>query len=246
MLAFLPYPRHLFDADVDALFSPCPSPHGCRARPGAARGVLAPSGSMQLTREGDCYVVSAALPGVRPDEISCVEVVGNRTVRLEVTKKRPRAAPAAPKAPAPKAPAPDTTTPSSDADEAVVIEDPASTAATIDSAAAEEPIEAIVVLDQTLALPQPVDTAGITCTYQNGLLRIQVPIVAPALGDDHRGRRNESCRARAAAQGAADQGTRGPAGAALGQDRRTSRVPDPPPRPRHRMSSDPRQASALA
>ena len=67
MLAFLPYPRHLFDADVDALFSPCPSPHGCRARPGAARGVLAPSGSMQLTREGDCYVVSAALPGVRPD-----------------------------------------------------------------------------------------------------------------------------------------------------------------------------------
>ena len=186
MLAFLPYPRHLFDADVDALFSPCPSPHGCRARPGAARGVLAPSGSMQLTREGDCYVVSAALPGVRPDEISCVEVVGNRTVRLEVTKKRPRAAPAAPKAPAPKAPAPDTTTPSSDADEAVVIEDPASTAATIDSAAAEEPIEAIVVLDQTLALPQPVDTAGITCTYQNGLLRIQVPIVTPALGDDHR------------------------------------------------------------
>ena len=109
MLAFLPYPRHLFDADVDALFSPCPSPHGCRARPGAARGVLAPSGSMQLTREGDCYVVSAALPGVRPDEISCVEVVGNRTVRLEVTKKRPRAAPAAPKAPAPKAPAPDAT-----------------------------------------------------------------------------------------------------------------------------------------
>jgi hypothetical protein len=141
---------------------------------------------MQLAREGDCYVVSAALPGVRPDEISCVEVVGNRTVRLEVTKKRPRAAPAAPKAPAPKAPAPDATAPSSDSDEPVVVEDPASTAATIDSAAAEEPLEAIVVLDQMLALPQPVDTAGITCTYQNGLLRIQVPIVAPALGDDHR------------------------------------------------------------
>ena len=181
MLAFLPYPRHVFDADADALFAPCPSPRGCRARPSAARGALVPSGSMQLAREGDCYVVSAALPGVRPDEISCVEVVGNRTVRLEVTKKRPRAAPAAP-----KAPAPDTTAPSSDADEAVVVEDPASTAATIDSAAAEEPLEAIVVLDQRLALPQPVDTAGITCTYQNGLLRIQVPIVAPALGDDHR------------------------------------------------------------
>jgi HSP20 family molecular chaperone IbpA len=186
MLAFLPYPRHLFDADADALFAPCPSPRGCRARPSAARGALVPSGSMQLAREGDCYVVSAALPGVRPDEISCVEVVGNRTVRLEVTKKRPRAAPAAPKAPAPKAPSPDATAPSSDSDEPVVVDDPASTAATIDSAAAEEPLEAIVVLDQMLALPQPVDTAGITCTYQNGLLRIQVPIVAPALGDDHR------------------------------------------------------------
>lgn len=180
MLAFLPYPRHLFDADPDALFAPC------SARPGAARGVLAPSGSMQLAREGDCYVVSAALPGVRPDEISCVEVVGNRTVRLEVTKKRPRAAPAAPKALAPKPPAPDAAAPSSDADEPVVVEDAASTATTIDSAAEEEPLEAIVVLDQMLSLPQPVDTAGITCTYQNGLLRIQVPIVAPALGDDHR------------------------------------------------------------
>ena len=181
MLAFLPHPRHLFDADADALFAPFPSPRGCRARPGAARGALAPSGSMQLTREGDCYVVSAALPGVRPDEISCVEVVGNRTVRLEVTKKRPRAAHGAP-----KASAPDAAAPSSDADEPVVVEDSASTASMMDSAAAEEPLEAIVVLDQMLSLPQPVDTAGITCTYQNGLLRIQVPIVAPALGDDHR------------------------------------------------------------
>ena len=186
MLAFLPHPRHPFDADADALFAPFPSPRGCRARPSTSRDALAPSGSMQLTREGDCYVVSAALPGVRPDEISCVEVVGNRTVRLEVTKKRPRAAPAAPKALAPKPPAPDAAAPSSDADEPVVVEDAASTATTIDSAAEEEPLEAIVVLDQMLSLPQPVDTAGITCTYQNGLLRIQVPIVAPALGDDHR------------------------------------------------------------
>ena len=54
------------------------------------------------------------------------------------------------------------------------------------AAAEEEPHEAVVVLDQQLTLPQPVDTAGITCTYRDGLLRIQVPIVAPALGDDHR------------------------------------------------------------
>lgn len=182
MLAFMPYPRHLFDTDANAVFAPCPSLRGCRA----VSSALAPSGSMQLTREGDCYVVSAALPGVRPDEISCVEVVGNRTVRLEVTQKRRRAAPDAPRAPAPKAPTPDAAAPGSDADEPVVVEDPTLNAAMTENAAAEEKLEAIVVMDQTLALPQPVDTAGITCTYQDGLLRVQVPIVAPALGDDHR------------------------------------------------------------
>ena len=98
MLAFLPHPRHFFDADADdrdALFGALPA-RGCRARAIGARAALAPSGSMQLAREGDCYIISAALPGVRPEEISCIEVVGNRAVRLEVKKTRPRAAPAAP------------------------------------------------------------------------------------------------------------------------------------------------------
>ena len=200
MLAFLPHPRHFFDADADdrdALFGALPA-RGCRARAIGARAALAPSGSMQLAREGDCYIISAALPGVRPEEISCIEVVGNRTVRLEVKKTRPRAAPAAP-APAAHVEAPAAhTAPEAPAsgggtEEPVVVEDPASAAgggdaatATTDRAAAEEPPEAVVVLDQQLTLPQPVDTAGITCTYRDGLLRIQVPIVAPALGDDHR------------------------------------------------------------
>jgi HSP20 family molecular chaperone IbpA len=199
MIAFLPHPRHFFDADADdadALFGALPA-RGCRARAIGARAALAPSGSMQLAREGDCYIISAALPGARPEEISCIEVVGNRTVRLEVKKTRPRAAPAAP-APAAhvEAPAahtaPEAPASGGDAEEPVVVEDPASAAgggdaaeATTDRAAAEEPPEA-VVLDQQLTLPQPVDTAGITCTYRDGLLRIQVPIVAPALGDDHR------------------------------------------------------------
>ena len=200
MLAFLPHPRHFFDADADdadALFGALPA-RGCRARAIRARAALTPSGSMQLAREGDCYIISAALPGVRPEEISCIEVVGNRTVRLEVKKTRPRAAPAAP-APAAHVEAPAAhTAPEAPAsgggtEEPVVVEDPASAAgggdaatATTDRAAAEEPPEAVVVLDQQLTLPQPVDTAGITCTYRDGLLRIQVPIVAPALGDDHR------------------------------------------------------------
>ena len=200
MIAFLPHPRHFFDADADdadALFGALPA-RGGRARAIGARAALAPSGSMQLAREGDCYIISAALPGVRPEEISCIEVVGNRTVRLEVKKTRPRAAPAAP-APAAHVEVPTAhTAPEAPAsgggtEEPVVVEDPASAAgggdaatATTDRAAAEEPPEAVVVLDQQLTLPQPVDTAGITCTYRDGLLRIQVPIVAPALGDDHR------------------------------------------------------------
>ena len=97
MIAFLPHPRHFFDADADdadALFGALPA-RGCRARAIGARAALAPSGSMQLAREGDCYIISAALPGVRPEEISCIEVVGNRAVRLEVKKTRPRAAAAA-------------------------------------------------------------------------------------------------------------------------------------------------------
>ena len=192
MLAFMPHPRHFFDADAedaDALFGAFPA-RGCRARASGAGAALVPSGSMQLVREGDCYVVSAALPGVRPEEISCIEVVGNRTVRLEVKKTRPRAAQAS--CPKPEAPAP-----GDDAEEPVVVEDPTSAAGAAggsDSAAAstdraaeeEQQTEAVVVLDQQLTLPQPVDTAGITCTYQDGLLRIKVPIEAPDLGDDHR------------------------------------------------------------
>ena len=40
--------------------------------------------------------------------------------------------------------------------------------------------EMVVILEKMLTLPQPVDDAGITCSYSDGLLRIEIPIVAPA------------------------------------------------------------------
>ena len=99
-------------------------------------------------------------------------------------------------------PASEAQPPAADHDATVVVEpvdasneEPvaATTDSVADSTAAEsecknkaETDESVVVLDTQLTLPQPVDTSGITCSYQDGLLRIHVPIVAPALGEEHR------------------------------------------------------------
>jgi len=37
----------------------------------------------------------------------------------------------------------------------------------------------VVILEKSLTLPQPVDDTGITCSYSDGLVRIEIPIVAP-------------------------------------------------------------------
>ena len=50
---------------------------------------------------------------------------------------------------------------------------------------AEPETTSVVVLNTTLALPQPVAADGITCSYQDGLLRIEVPIASPTLDKDH-------------------------------------------------------------
>jgi len=79
----------------------------------------------------------------------------------------------------------------------VVVESQSSAAADPDSAPSTEPAmaapcvaaadpTAIVVMDKLLTLPQLVDGAGITCSYQDGLLRIVVPMAAPTLDDEHR------------------------------------------------------------
>jgi hypothetical protein len=47
-------------------------------------------------------------------------------------------------------------------------------------------MESVVVMERSVNLPQLVDSCGITCTYQDGLLRIEIPIQAPSLDDEHR------------------------------------------------------------
>ena len=44
----------------------------------------------------------------------------------------------------------------------------------------KEEVEMVVVFDKSLTLPRPVDDAGISCTYDEGLLRIEIPFTAPA------------------------------------------------------------------
>jgi hypothetical protein len=62
-------------------------------------------------------------------------------------------------------------------------------AAAAQAAAAQEDkdsqVQLVVVLDKSIALPQPVDEAGIACSYQDGLLRIVIPIAAPALDTEN-------------------------------------------------------------
>ena len=78
-----------------------------------------------------------------------------------------------------------------------MVESQSSAAADPDSAPSTEPAmaapcvaaadpTAIVVMDKLLTLPQLVDGAGITCSYQDGLLRIVVPMAPPTLDDEHR------------------------------------------------------------
>ena len=208
MLAFLHQPRHLVDAEAlpAGLFGAqaCPAiMRGCMAQ--CAKG-LVPAGSMQLTRSQDAYTVSAALPGVKAEEISRIEVIGNRTIHVQVQQQRapiarpPASASAAATSrvdAAQKSADAATKTPEQEPEEIVVVEAPASadpaahSAAAAAAAAAEsEPEQAapepVIVVDAQLTLPQPVDTAGITCSYQDGLLRIHVPIVAPGPDEEHR------------------------------------------------------------
>lgn len=74
-------------------------------------------------------------------------------------------------------------------DEVIGAEADVAPAAAAQAAAAQEDLDSqlqlVVVLDKSIALPQPVDEAGIACTYQYGLLRIVIPIAAPALDTEH-------------------------------------------------------------
>ena len=204
MLALLHNPRTLFESHFDAeavsdhLFAQYPRAGGCRPRCDLAHG-FAQSGAMHLAREADAYIVTAALPGVKAAEISRIELVGNRTIHLEVKKPVIGAYKVEP--PAKLAPANSATATASAAapdllEEVVVVESQSSAADNAPSTGTEPAMAApcvaaanptaVVVMDKSLTLPQLVDGAGITCSYQDGLLRIVVPMAAPTLDDEHR------------------------------------------------------------
>lgn len=193
MLALLHHPRYLFDTEAlsDHIFTDYPDP--CGVRWGRAAN-FAPSGALQLAREGDKFIVSAALPGIKAEEISRIELVGNQQIHLEVKKTLKVDNPAdfasanagpAHAAPADAAPA--------DQEEVVIVESKAAAESAVaeappasqESAPVEPQTHSIIVLDKTLTLPQPVAADGITCSYQDGLLRIEVPIVAPTIDSEH-------------------------------------------------------------
>lgn len=45
--------------------------------------------------------------------------------------------------------------------------------------------ENVLLIDTSLTLPQTVDASGITCLYEDGLLRIEIPIVPPGPDYEH-------------------------------------------------------------
>lgn len=172
MLALLHHPRTLFEGHFDAeavsdhLFAEYPRNGVCR--------------HLHLSRETGAYIVTAALPGIRAEEISRIELVGNRILHLEVRKKidKPTADPTKPAAAEKAGTVVDAAAPAPDLlpEEVVVVESESSTPES----------ESVVVMDKSLTLPQLVDGAGIACSYQDGLLRIVVPMAAPTLDDEHR------------------------------------------------------------
>jgi len=195
----------------------------CCAMPLSSTGVL------QLAREQDSFIVTAATPGIKLENVS-LELVGQRTLRLRVMQ--PWTTPPAAKSAAAAVPEgtaalehvalPDETAPirtnGTAADKAGVPADKGKEEASDDAAgpSAEAQVQdaaggtskvpvhdsvpaaapyyesaeceqtcintevQIVVLDKSLVLPQFIDDAGITCTYTEGLLRVEIPIAHPA------------------------------------------------------------------
>ena len=145
---------------------------------------------LQLSRDEDKYIVTSALPGVKREDIH-VELMGNRILRLYVEQaasSRAFSRPDQPKStPSDKDPHHPDERPSADAfsspaPEAAATAKPAPSC-TINLAAQ---LESVVVIERSVNLPQLVDSGGITCTYRDGLLRIEIPIQAPSLDDEHR------------------------------------------------------------
>ena len=138
-------------------------------------------GGISLARDGDKYVASCAMPGVRRDDIN-LELHGNRvlTIRIESSsdKSSSTAQSDAPASAAHDRAAPDT------ADKA-----DATQAKQRESAAdASSRPHSFMRMERSVALPLLVDPTAITSTYADGLLRVDIPIQPPAMDDGPRAR----------------------------------------------------------
>ena len=160
---------------------------------------------LKLARNEDKYVITAATPGVKADHIQ-LALIGNRHLRLQILQPHPlQAAPTAvaslpEAAPALAAESVATDIAGDDApaetagteasgletsDDSTVASIPASApyyagATEASEETAETHADMVVILEKSLALPQLVDGAGISCTYADGLVCIEIPVVDPA------------------------------------------------------------------
>jgi HSP20 family molecular chaperone IbpA len=119
--------------------------------------------SLELKRQDDKYIATCALPGVKQQDIR-LELLGNRTLAIHVHSSN-------------KQPAEET----DGSIQAHAMPDQ-------DAKSVPERTESSMLMHRSVTLPQLVDAAGITCTYQDGLLRIEVPAQAPALDEEEHGR----------------------------------------------------------
>lgn len=186
-------PQHYFAAPAEPAAR-------LRAARAARRAWPTPlNAALRLARSDSNFVVTAATPGVKADHIQ-LALIGSRHLRLQILQPHPVAPAEADSHPDAKtsdkgaddatAPAPDAAeagddhgdAPDSRTEEASATAEENATAAVLEELAGEAAAgtEMVVILEKMLTLPQPVDDAGITCSYSDGLLRIEIPIVAPA------------------------------------------------------------------
>ena len=130
------------------------------------------SGGISLARDGDKYVASCAMPGVRRDDIN-LELHGNRVLTIRIESISDKSSPTA-QSDAPAPAAHDPAAPKADAPEAKQRESAADTSSRPHS---------FVRMERSVALPLLVDPTAITSTYADGLLRVDIPIQPPALDD---------------------------------------------------------------
>ena len=189
MFAVLRPPRHqMFFDDAESLLA---SPRCSTLALRSLRGDLGPFepldyaslptamsngclGSMSLTREGDKYVATCAMPGVKRDDIS-LEIQGNRMLTIKVQSGSKASSMHHP---------PGAATSNGDTnDQRANTADQTQDKELESAEGGKSSQHSFVVMERSAALPQLVDPSAITSTYTDGLLRVEIPIQPPALDD---------------------------------------------------------------